>query len=92
MGDTKRRLLAGSTNDKVVLLKPKWDFRVIELPGRLTIRRVEYDMAGHPLAFSKDVPEVYGADGDELLAIINALAEALTKPSLVEGDFMGLVS
>lgn len=88
MGEAKRRLLSGSN---VIALKPKWDFRVIELPGKMSVRRVEYDMEGKPLSFGKSAPEVYGQDGDELLLVINALAEALTKESLLEADFKGLI-
>jgi hypothetical protein len=88
MSESKRRLL---NEIGMVQVGPKWAFRVVELPGKMVVRRVEFDLAGKPLSFSKEPPEVYGQDGDELLAVINALAEALVHPSLVESDFVGLV-
>jgi hypothetical protein len=72
-----------------------WNFRVIELPGRLVIRRVDYAVGGIvPLYFSKAEPQFSCApdDSDHFVRLLNAIAEALTKPSLVEEDFKGLIS
>lgn len=71
---------------------PAWNYRVIELKnGRLAIRRVTYDKpGGEPVLISGASPVMEGKDGDELLLILNALAEALTKESLMDGEVGGL--
>jgi hypothetical protein len=74
-----------------LLLKTRYDYRVVELGVgddlTLAIRRVDYDSNGKPISFHRASPRIENRSGDGLVALLNDLAMALTKPSLVESDF-----
>lgn len=79
MGEHKQALAVQSA--------PIWNYRVIEWPnGKLAIRRVTYSAPDVPIWASAASPQIEAHDGDELLLILNALAEALTKPSLLQSE------
>jgi len=88
MGEARRRAALGAA-----LLRTRHDYRVIESEGpdgavRLAIRRVDYDaLSGRLLRCAVRGPDIEAADGDGLVALLNDLAEALTKPSLDAVDF-----
>jgi len=74
-----------------LLLKPKSDYRVVELGHgehlTLAIRLVCYNHSGKPMSFRVVAPRLEAANGDALLVLLNDLAMALTKPSLLESEF-----
>lgn len=78
-------------NQNHILLNTTSDFRVIEqwVGERVTlmIRRVHYDVEGKPLSYDHKPPKVESTTGDGLVALLNDMAIALTKPSLIETDF-----
>ena len=89
MGEHKLKARqTGALSGSLAAVAPPWNYRVIEWPnGKLAIRRVTYDApGGNPVFCSGASPQIKGRDGDELLLMLNALAEALTKPSLLESE------
>ena len=75
-----------------LLLKPRWDYRVIEIgfgdDAFMSIRRVDYDRDSKPVRCHHVSPQLTHHTGDGLVALLNDLAMALTKPSLLESEFV----
>ena len=71
--------------------RPYWQFRVIETvrDGKpfMAIHKVDFDARGMPVQYDDAPAGVGGEDGDALVRLLNELAMALTKPSLVAADF-----
>lgn len=70
-----------------------WGFRVVEsVRDGLTvfaIRKVHFDLDGLPESTS-DLPPIEAGDADDLLAVINEIAMALSKPSILEAEIKPL--
>lgn len=70
-----------------------WGFRVVEsVRDGLTvfaIRKVQFDLDGLPESTS-DLPPIEAGDADDLLAVINEIAMALSKPSILETEIKPL--
>ena len=73
--------------------RPTWGFRVVESirDGLIVfaVRKVQFDADGLPES-TTDLPAIEGGDPDQLLAVINEIAMALTKPSILESEIKPL--
>ena len=67
------------------------DYRVLEhMRGDLvwlSIHRVSYDDDGEPIRFDEEAAHVGGMSGDALVVLLDQIAQALTKPSLLASEF-----
>lgn len=76
---------------EILLFSPRSEYRVIEVgtPDHRTmaIRKVSLDVDGKPLKYAATSPKIESSDGDGLLVLLNDVAMALTKPSLLLEDF-----
>lgn len=63
------------------------NYRVVETrnPPPFVIRRIVYNAKGEPV--SHHAVEIAGFSADHLTDVLNEIAYALTKPSLLESDF-----
>lgn len=71
-----------------------WNYRVIEFfdinldePWR-GIFEVHYDENRNPVSYTEEPCAVTGANNGELSLILEGMAQALDKPTLVEKDFV----